>query len=62
LEKSGVHSAAAYTSSWVSGRLAGLPQQYLSLIGQQYLKLNTMILLAEVVGSDLLEMLERANT
>jgi len=37
----------------------GLTQQYLSLIeaGQQNITLKTMIVLAEVVGSDLLKML-----
>jgi transcriptional regulator with XRE-family HTH domain len=40
----------------------GLPQQYLSLIeaGQQNITLKTMILLAEVVDHDLLNMLRRA--
>jgi DNA-binding XRE family transcriptional regulator len=42
--------------------LTGLTQQYLSLIeaGQQNITLKTMILLAEVVDSDLLDMLKRA--
>jgi len=40
----------------------GLTQQYLSLIeaGQQNVTLKTMILLAEVVDSDVLDMLKRA--
>jgi DNA-binding XRE family transcriptional regulator len=53
---------AALNQSEVA-RQTRLTQQYLSLIeaGQQNLTLRTMIKLAEVVGSDLLELLERAS-